>query len=94
MKVIIRKPVISEKSISQGRISKYTFLVDSKATRNQIKKAVSELFKVTVRSVSIVRLPGKPKTYRRVSGKRAARKHAVVTLKQGETIALFEEKKS
>lgn len=95
MKVIVKKPVISEKSISQQSTgNKYTFLINPRATRDQVKKAVSKLFDVTVESVNIVCLPSKAKTFKRIGGKRAARKHAIVTLKKGDSIALFEEKKS
>ena len=94
MGIIIKRPVISEKSISQGTKSRYTFLVDKQATRRQIKDAVSKLFHVTVVAVNIARLPGKAKKFKRIAGRRSERKHAIVTLKQGETIALFEEKKS
>jgi len=94
MSVIIKKPVISEKSISQGVTSKYTFLVNKKATKPQIQDAISKLFNVTVVSVNLINLPGKEKRFKRIVGRRSNRKHAVVTLKSGETITLFEEKKS
>ncbi len=95
MRTVVKKPVISEKSISQqGAANKYTFLVDRSATQDQIKKEVGKIFNVTVESVNIVRLPGKSKTFKRISGSQAERKHAIVTLKKGDTITLFEEKKS
>ena len=91
---IIKKPVISEKSISQGAVSKYTFWVDSGASKPVIADAVSKLFKVTVREVNIINQHGKLKQFKRIAAKRSNRKKAIVTLKAGDRIGLFEENKS
>lgn len=91
MKVIIKKPVISEKSISQGAANKYIFAVAKQSTKREIAKAVAKLFKVTVTKVNTLKLPGKPKQFKRMKSYRADRYHAVVTLKQGDKITLFEE---
>lgn len=91
-KVIIKKPVVSEKSISEGVQSRYTFVVDKKANKREVKEAVEKLFKVHVESVGIINVKGKPKIFRRIRGKRAGYKKATVTLRKGETIALFGEK--
>ena len=91
---IIKKPIISEKSISQGGVSKYTFVVDPKATKPMIARMISQLFKVTVVAVNIIRRPGKTKKFKRITGQRSDHKHAVVTLKSGDRITLFEENKS
>jgi len=93
MKVIIKQPVISEKSILQGAVSKYTFLVNSNATKQQVVGAIKNLFKVDVTDVNIVNQKGKVKTYRRIQGTRASQKKAIVTLKAGQKINLFEEAK-
>lgn len=91
MKVILKQPVISEKSISQGAVSKYTFVVGEDATKPEIAKAVESAFKVKVTKVNRLTLPGKPKRYRRISSQRSDRHYAVVTLKSGDRIPLFEE---
>lgn len=93
MKVIIKRPVVSEKSISQGVVSKYTFEVNADATKPQVIGAIKALFKVDVTDVNIINTPGKVKRYKRVEGKRSDRKKAVVTLKSGQKINLFEEAK-
>ena len=93
MKVIIKKPVVSEKSISQGAVSKYTFVVNVDATKPQVAAAINQLFKVKVTDVNIVNTPGKVKVFKRIKGKRSDIKKAVVTLKAGEKITLFEEAK-
>lgn len=90
---IIKRPIISEKSIAQGTVNKYTFLVHSTANKNQVAAAVGELFKVKVTNVNMINLTGKLKKFRRQTGARAARRKAIVTLKQGDRIALFEENK-
>lgn len=89
---VIKKPVISEKSISaQSSGNKYTFLVEGRATAQQVAKSVKETFGVEVVKTNIVNLPGKVKRFRRIKGERAGRKHAIVTLKKGQSIPLFEE---
>lgn len=89
---LIKKPVISEKSISaQSSGNKYTFLVEGQATAADIKKAVNEAFGVDVVKANVINLPAKSKRFRRIKGQRAARKHVVVTLKKGQSIPLFEE---
>lgn len=93
MKVIVKKPVVSEKSITQGAVSKYTFLVNSDATKPQVAASIAQLFKVVVDNVNIVNIRGKVKTYRRQKGQRANQKKAIVTLKAGQKINLFEEAK-
>jgi large subunit ribosomal protein L23 len=93
MKILIKKPVISEKSVSQGGVNKYTFLVDKTANKKTVADAVSQLFKVKVEDVNIVNIPGKLKRFRRTVARRSDRKKAIVTVKKGEHINLFEEKK-
>ena len=92
-KTLIHRPVISEKSISQGTVNKYTFVVDKSASKPLIADAIAKLFKVTVEDVRIINQRGKLKRFRRVLAKRSDRKKAVVTLKSGDRIALFEENK-
>ncbi len=90
---IIKRPIISEKSIAQGTVNKYTFLVIPTANKYQVATAVEELFKVKVTDVNMINLIGKLKKFRRQTGARAARRKAIVTLKKGDRIALFEENK-
>jgi len=90
---IIKRPIISEKSIAQGAVSKYTFLVAQAAPKAQIARAVEKIFKVKVTGVNVINLTGKQKKFRRQLGARAARRKAVVTLKAGDRITLFEENK-
>ena len=58
---IIRRPIISEKSLANVNSKKYVFEVDKKATKTQVKSAVEEIFKVKVESVNISNVYGKIK---------------------------------
>lgn len=88
---IIRKPLVSEKSTNMRvNENKYVFRVDQEANKLEIKKAVEDLFKVKVEDVTTMRMYGKPKRLGRFEGRRADWKKAVVKLKKGETIELFE----
>ncbi len=74
--------------------NKYTFKVDLRANKTQIKEAIEEIFNVEVESVNTTRVRGKVRTGRfgrRYSvGKKADWKKAVVTLKEGHSIKVFE----
>ncbi len=91
---ILIKPIVTEKMTSQGdKFNRYGFLVDKKANKLQIKKAVEELYSVTVDSVNTLRYGGKIKARNTKSGlltgKTAATKKAVVTLAEGNKIDFY-----
>jgi large subunit ribosomal protein L23 len=90
---VIKRPIISEKSIAQGVVNKYTFLVTKVASKEQIARAIEKLFKVKVTDVNVINIAGKQKRFRRQLGERSARRKAMITLKAGDRIALFEENK-
>lgn len=69
---------------------KYTFRVPLAATKVEIRQAVEQIFKVKVQAVNTMRYEGKMKRLGRTQGRRGDWKKAVVTLKPGETIELFE----
>jgi large subunit ribosomal protein L23 len=91
MKVLI-SPVVSEKSYALMDKGVYTFLVDVQATKIDVRHAVEQAFAVTVRQVNTLNRQGKATRNRRtnVSGRRPATKRAIVTLKRGDSIDLFE----
>lgn len=86
---IIIEPIITEKSVNLSDEGKYTFKVDKKATKNEIKKAVEKLFKVQVEKVNIIKT--KPKKVRkgRIEGQKGGFKKAIVTLKKGQKIDIL-----
>ena len=88
---IIRKPVITEKSMNAMADKKYTFIVQINANKVQIKKAVEEIFGVKVEKVQTLRTMGKTKRMGVHVGKRADFKKAVVTLTEdSKNIEFFE----
>jgi len=88
---IIRKPVITEKSMAQMATKTYTFIVDIHANKVQIKKAVEEVFGVKVADVKTIRTMGKIKRVGVHVGKRPDYKKAMVTLSvDSKSIEFFE----
>ncbi len=87
---VLRRPIISEKGTMQLAQRKYTFEVDERANKQQIREAVEKVFKVDVTDVNVTKVPGK----RRRVGRRYAMtpewKKAIVTLKEGQRIDVFE----
>nr|WP_199872972.1 MULTISPECIES: 50S ribosomal protein L23 [Clostridia] len=77
---IIKKPLISERSMDDMADKKYTFIVDMRANKTEIKKAVEEIFGVTVEKVNTVRMTGKVKRMGKNVGKRPDRKKAIIKL--------------
>ncbi|TAK05438.1 MAG: 50S ribosomal protein L23 [Candidatus Manganitrophaceae bacterium] len=88
---IILRPVLTEKSTQLREAqNKYSFMVQPKANKNEVKRAVEETLNVKVENVRIVNVLGKEKRLGRFSGKRPDWKKAIVTLKEGEKLTLFE----
>ncbi|MCK4739611.1 MAG: 50S ribosomal protein L23 [Deltaproteobacteria bacterium] len=87
---IIKSPVITEKATAIGAEGKYAFWVDPKANKNEIKTAIEKAFNVKVTNVNTHRLPGKLKRMGKNAGKRPLRKKAYITLKEGDSITIFE----
>jgi large subunit ribosomal protein L23 len=78
---VILKPVVTEKSMELMADKKYTFLVHTEATKNQVKEAVEKMFKGTkVASVNTMNLDGKTKRRGMTYGKTAKTKKAIVQL--------------
>ncbi|EKU93541.1 50S ribosomal protein L23 [Alloiococcus otitis] len=77
---IIKRPVITEKSMYAMEDKKYTFEVDARATKVQVRKAVEELFDVDVLKVNIVNTARKPKRMGRYNGYTKRKRKAIVSL--------------
>lgn len=88
---VIKGPLITEK-LDQARekFRQYSFIVDKKATKVDVARAVENLFKVTVEGVRTNIVRGKVKRVGKSIGQRSNYKKAVVTLKEGDKIELFE----
>jgi large subunit ribosomal protein L23 len=87
---IVDRPLISEKSYDLVNQRKYTFKVDKRATKPQIRQAIEEIFSVGVTAVNTLNMQGKMKRQGATSGRRADWKKAIVTLKEGDKIDMFE----
>ncbi len=88
---IIQSPVVTEKSTSlRSGSNQYSFYVHVKSNKIEIKKAIEQLFKVKVLKVNTVKSRGKKKRLGRYEGYTSSRKKAIVTLKAGDTIKVFE----
>lgn len=93
--IVIQRPIITEKSMKLAKISAYTFMVDKNATKQAVLRAVENKFKVNVLGVKIINKRGEVKMQRRVRKyyQSPAFKKAIVQLKKGQSIALFETPK-
>ena len=90
---VVRRPLITEKNERARELARqYAFEVHREATKIQVKGAVEKLFSVKVTGVRTAIARGKNKRVGRNIGRRPNWKKAIVTLKQGDTIALFEGK--
>ena len=87
---IILKPVVTEKAVDLMQENKYAFKVRNDANKIEIKQAIEEIFKVKVVSVNTLRVHGKTKRMGRYEGKTSEWKKAIVQLREGDTIEVFE----
>ena len=87
---VLIAPVVSEKSYSLINVRKYTFRVHPDAHKTQIRQAVEELFEVEVASVNVATVKSKPKRRGQTAGRRPGWKKAIVELKEGHEIEIFE----
>lgn len=86
---IIKYPLVTEKATALANQDKYLFVVAKNAKKTQIKMAVEHIYKVSVVSVAIMNMPGKKRRYRlSQEGYRPSYKKAIVTLKEGDKIAI------
>ena len=87
---VLIKPLITEKNTALQAENKFVFEVSDAATKPQIKQAVEKAFSVSVTGVNIIRAPGKMKRMGRSQFKTSEWKKAIVTLKSGDKIQVFE----
>ena len=87
---VLLAPVVSEKSYSLINDNKYSFKVHPDAHKTQVRQAVEELFDVKVQKVNIVKVQAKPKRRGLFKGTRPGWKKAIVQVREGETIEIFE----
>jgi len=91
---VLIKPVLSEKvNRLSEKYNRYTFVVNRKANKLEIKKAVEEFYGITVEKVNTINVPSKVKQRNTKSGlltgRKPAKKKAIVTVAEGDTIDLY-----
>ncbi len=87
---VLRRPLITEKNSMLQAQGKYVFEASEEANKHQIKQAVEKAFKVKVTAVNIMTVPGKTRRVGRRQVLTPSHKKAIVTLKPGDKIELFE----
>ena len=87
---VLLAPVVSEKSYSLIGDGKYVFRVHQDAHKTQIRQAVEELFGVKVEGVNVLKVQSKPKRRGMIRGVKPGWKKAIVQLREGDTIEIFE----
>ena len=87
---VLRRPLITEKNTILQAQGKYAFEVAEEANKQQIRQAVEKAFKVKVLTVNVMTVPGKTRRIGRREVMTPSRKKAIVTLRSGDKIELFE----
>jgi large subunit ribosomal protein L23 len=87
---VLLAPIVSEKSYSLIDDNKYSFRIHPDAHKTQVRQAVEELFEVKVERVNIVKVQSKPKRRGMTRGTKPGWKKAIVQLRQGDTIEIFQ----
>lgn len=87
---VLVKPLITEKAGDLGPLNKYVFAVNPKMNKIEVKKAIRTIYNVTPIKVNVANFSGKKVRYGKVKGKTKDWKKAVVTLKAGEKIEVYE----
>ena len=87
---VIKRPIITEKSSNLVENLQYTFEVEPKATKTEIKDAIEKIFKVNVIEIRTINVHRKAKRMQRFEGFKPAYKKAIVRLAAGQTIDVFE----
>ena len=86
---VVKRPIITEKATNALDLNHYTFEVDHRAAKPEIKKAIETLFEVKVIGVRTMNPPRRTRRVGRFSGKRSQYKKAIVRLAEGDKIQLF-----
>jgi large subunit ribosomal protein L23 len=87
---VLLAPVVTEKSFELIEARKYSFRIHPDAHKTQVRQAVEELFEVHVEGVNIVKVKPKPKRRGQRPGRKPGLKKAIVQLRVGESIVIFE----
>ena len=86
---VLKTPQITEKATDLAKQNKYTFQVDPKTNKIEIKKVIEDLYKVNVLRIRILNVPAKKRRLGRISGWKKGYKKAIVTIKEGQKIEVL-----
>jgi len=87
---VLVKPMVTEKATNLGSSNQYVFMVGIDTNKIEVAKAIQEVYGVKPISVNIIKVKGKKVNRGRITGKRKDFKKAIVTLKKGDTISVYE----
>ncbi|MBN1500672.1 MAG: 50S ribosomal protein L23 [Spirochaetes bacterium] len=87
---VLKKPVVTEKTTLLQQNNKYVFKIDKRATKTSVKEAINKMFKVIPAEVNIINVARKKKGLKFRNGVTPSWKKAIVTLKDGDKLDLFE----
>ncbi len=90
-KFLVKKPIVTEKSVSAGKLGKYTFLADSAATSSEVKKVIEQEYKVKVVKTNVINAKPKKKAFGRSISIKPGYKKVIVTLKAGQKLDILPE---
>ena len=85
---IIRRPILTEKSLRGNEIGKYTFEVAPRANKIEVRQTVQDIFSVDVRKMNVVNIPGRLRRRGRYTYNAPGRRKAIVTVAPGQKIDL------
>jgi len=88
-KFLIKQPLITEKGTDLNQLGQYLFLVDKRANKPEIKKAIEEVYKVKVAGVNIINIKPKSRRLGRTTGTVPGYKKAIVTLVAGQKLDIL-----
>ena len=88
---VLRRPLITEKNTMLQAQGKYVFEIAGESNKQQVRQAVEKAFKVNVLAVNVMTVPGKTRRVGRRQVLTQSWKKAIVTLKSGDKIELFED---
>lgn len=88
---VLVEPWITEEATRVAELNKYIFKVNPAVSKNQISQAIEQLYGVTVKSVNTVTIPRKKRVRGRTVGWKSGYKKAIVTVKEGDKIDIFEK---
>jgi len=87
---VLVEPVVSEKSAYLSEENKYVFRIANEMNKVEVKKAIRQMYGVEPLNVNIIRVSGRAKYFRRIAGRTQDWKKAIVTLKKGDKIEVYE----